>query len=273
MALAKGVRMALRILLPVACIYLVALAGLFFRQRRMIYFPDKLPLNVARSMADHAGFQDWQNSAGEHIGWKKLSNSTDSRIRVLITHGNAGSAIDRYDYANAFESAAGCDVYILEYPGYGPRPGPSTEASLFAAGDEAVGLITGTGPLIVMGESLGTGVAAYLAGAHPQQISGVLLISPYYSLGEVAQTHMPLFPAKFMLRDKFDSGKYLRNFHGPVAVVLAELDTVVPARFGQKLYDAYSGPKELWIVPKADHNVVPNVPKEWWHQIVTFLSP
>src|SRR4051812_14157880 len=218
--------MITRITLTVGCIYLLAMLAVFFKQRKMLYFPDKLRLDVSQRMAEHAGFADWTNSTGDHIGWKKLSAATNEHLAVLITHGNAGSAVDRYDYGDSFKSAAACDVYILEYPGYGARPGTPSEAAFCQAADEALALIPRKGTLVIMGESIGTGVAAYLAGTHPERVTGLLLIAPYYALGEVAQYHMKLFPAGLLLRDKFEASKHLRKFHGPVAVVLAELDTV-----------------------------------------------
>jgi fermentation-respiration switch protein FrsA (DUF1100 family) len=126
------------------------------------------------------------------------------------------------------------------------------------------------GPVYVVGESLGTGVAAYIAGTHSNSVAALLLIAPYHNLGDVAQGHMPIFPAKYMLRDKFPSAEYLRNYHGSLAVLLAGEDTVVPNRFGRRLFDAYAGPKKLWEIPKAGHNDLPYVPVEWWKELVAF---
>ena len=128
------------------------------------------------------------------------------------------------------------------------------------------------GPFYVIGESLGTGLAAYLAGAHPKVIAALLLVAPYNDLGDVAQAHMPLFPAKWMLRDRFESSRYLREYHGPVAVLLAGRDEVVPNRFGRKLYDEYSGPKKVWEVARATHNDLPAQPQEWWRELIVFWT-
>src|SRR5262249_6104079 len=159
--------------------------------------------------------------AGDFIGWKKLSATNASHPRVLITHGNAGSALDRSDYADSLNQLEPCDIYILEYPGYGPRPGSPSQQSLFRAADDALRLLEKDGPVHVVGESLGTGVAAHLAGAYPKTVSALLLIAPYHNLADVAQSHMPILPAKYMLLDRFASAEYLRNYHGPLAILLA----------------------------------------------------
>jgi len=270
MAEHKWRRKAARTGALLAILYLAAIFGLFFWQRRLLYFPDKLPLNLVLAMAARCEFEAWQDGSGQVIGWKQLSKTNGPHNRILITHGNAGSAIDRVDFARGLNGAEDCDVYILEYPGYGARPGAPTQESLFRAADQAMALLEKDGRVYVIGESLGTGVAAYIAAGHPQAVAGLLLLAPYHNLGDVAQHHMPIFPAKWMVRDRFTSAAYLRNYHGPVGVVLAGRDTVVPQQFGQQLYEAYDGPKRLWQIPLATHNDLANRPVEWWKELVAF---
>jgi pimeloyl-ACP methyl ester carboxylesterase len=236
----------------------------------MLYFPSILSPATADAIAAQNGLEHWYDGAGQFIGWKQLSKTTGPHDRVLITHGNAGSALDRVDYARSLGQVVDCDVYILEYPGYGSRAGSPSQEALFKAGDEAVATLEKDGPLYLIGESLGTGVAAYLAGTHPKLIAAVLLVAPYHNLGDVAQAHLPLFPAKWLLRDKFESARYLREYHGRVAVLLGGEDEVVPNRFGRKLYDDFSGIKKLWEVPGAAHNDLPDRPADWWKDLVAF---
>ncbi len=234
-------RKVFRVLTVVAVIYLLAAVTVFFCQRRLLYFPNQLPLPLAVQIAKRSGLEPWNGPSGELIGWRKLSQTNASHHRILITHGNAGSAIDRVDYAGYINEAEPCDVYILEYPGYGPRAGSPSQESLFRVADDAMTLLEKDGPIYLVGESLGTGVAAYLAGTHPKNVAAVLLIAPYHNLGDVAQSHMQIFPARYMLLDKFPSAEYLQKYHGPLAVLLAGQDEVVP-----------------------------NVPAAWWKELVAF---
>ena len=261
---------ALRVALLLAIAYLLLLAGVFLAQRRLLYFPTRLPLDLCLAMAERAGFEPWRNDSGQVIGWKQLSKTNASRDRLLITHGNGGCALDRAVYARWLNQAVNCDVFILEYPGYGARPGSPNQQTLFQAADEAIALLEKDGPLYVIGESLGTGVAAYLAGTHPHSIAGLLLIAPYHNLSDVAQHHMSILPARWILKDKFPSAAYLRNYHGRVAVLLAGQDTVVPNQFGHQLYDAYAGPKKLWEVLSASHDTLAGQPPEWWKELFVF---
>src|SRR5436190_9822657 len=141
----------------VAVPYLVLLAAVFLGQRQFLYFPGKVSLKLALVMANRSGLEPWYNGSEQVIGWKQLSKVNGPHAQILITHGNAGSAIDRVDYARSLNQALDCDVYILEYPGYGPRPGSPSQDSFFHAADEALRLLQKDGPVFVIGESLGTG--------------------------------------------------------------------------------------------------------------------
>jgi pimeloyl-ACP methyl ester carboxylesterase len=83
---------------------------------------------------------------------------------------------------------------------------------------------------------------------------------------------MPIFPAKWMLWDKFPSAEKLRNYHGRLAVLLDGQDTVIPDRFGRKLFESYDGLKRLWEVPKGAHTALPDQPEAWWKEVVVFWN-
>ena len=121
-----------------------------------------------------------------------------------------------------------------------------------------------------MGESLGTGVAAYLAGKYPEDVSGVALLGPYNKLAAVGQSHMVVLTVGLLLFDRFNSEKNLRTYQGPVALLVGGRDRVIPERFGRRLYDSFQGPKRLWEFPEADHGDVMMQPPEIWKQIVDF---
>jgi pimeloyl-ACP methyl ester carboxylesterase len=162
------------------------------------------------------------------------------------------------------------DVFIVEYPGYADRAGAPSERTLDESADEAFQLLATNGPVYLVGESLGTGVAAYLAGKHPDNVAGVALLAPYNRLAAVAQAHMPIFPVRLLLRDRFPAEDDLRHYHGPLAVLVAGQDTVIPEKFGRRLYDRYSGPKHLWEFPKGDHGTVMVQPPDIWKEIAAF---
>jgi pimeloyl-ACP methyl ester carboxylesterase len=189
-----------------------------------------------------------------------------------VLHGNAGAAVQCGHYADVIQQVAPMDVFLVEYPGYADRPGAPSERTLEESADEAFQSLASNRPVYLVGESLGTGVACWLAGKHPDKIAGVVLLAPYNTLTDVAQQHMPLLPVHLLLVDRFPAEKYLRNYTGSIAVLVAGGDQVVPEKFGRRLYDGYAGPKRLWRFPGGDHGTVMEQPPEIWKQIIDFLQ-
>jgi uncharacterized protein len=253
--------------LVVAYLLLIIVVAVF--QRRLIYFPTQLSSDVAERAAAARGFVAWRNTTGDVIGWR-LPVSGLPTASVLIAHGNAGSAVDRDYLARPIHQAAAVDVYILEYPGYGIRAGSPSMASLLSAADEAFDLLPVDEPVYVVGESLGSGVAAHLAQTRGRRVAGLMLFMPYDKLASVARSKMPFLPVALVLRDKFAPSEWLKEYHGPVKIVLAGADEVIPARFGRRLYDGLSGPKDLQVVPGARHNDVASQTPAWWKSVFAF---
>jgi pimeloyl-ACP methyl ester carboxylesterase len=250
--------------------YGVLCIGCASRQRKLIYFPPSCsPAEVEQYSAAH-NLERWRNPAGEPIGWKRLSPVQPAQGQVLVTHGNAGCAFQCAHYADTIQQAKPLDVFIVEYPGYENRPGSPSEAGLDAAAEEGFSLLETNRPIYVLGESLGTGVATYLAGKHSNEVAGVVLLGAYNHLSAVAQAHIRIIPVALLLRDRFPSDQYLRSYHGPVAILVAGDDGVVPERFGKRLYDSYDGPKRLWEFPGGNHGTVMTQPPEIWRQIIDF---
>ena len=246
---------------------LLVLAAAIF-QRRLIYFPRTIPPELAVSAAAIDGFMPWRNPAGQIIGWK-LPAASAPTASVLITHGNAGCAIDRRYLAGPIHDAAPVDVYVLEYPGYGARGGLPGKQTFFAAAEEAFGLMSNGVPKYLVSESIGAAVVCHLAGTHPAEVAGLMLFAPYHDLASVAQRQMPLLPAYLLLRDRFHPAADLGNYYGPVKMVIAGADEIIPPASGQKLIAEYDGPKDLQVIAGARHNDVAAQSPDWWRE--TFL--
>lgn len=262
-------RVLIGMLLSIIAVYFLIVVAATLFQRRLIYLPTVLPAAVADRAATENGLVAWRNGKGDIIGWKLPS--TQPRIaNVLVVHGNAGSATDRDYFARPIHDAAAVDVYILEYPGYGARAGSPSMTSFLAAADEAFALLPATEPVYVVGESLGSGVATYLANRQGSRVAGLALFMPYDNLASVAQAGMPFLPVSLVFRERFTPDKWLEQYRGPIKVVLAGADRVIPSRFGQRLYDGYAGPKELQVVPGAGHNDVAGQSAAWWKTVFSF---
>ncbi len=212
----------------------------------------------------------------ELLGWRARPAGAPARGRLLVFHGNGGSALDRGCFVDAFRAAlpdVPLEVLLVEYPGYGPRPGSPSEPSLLAAAHEAIAAARtdAPGPLLVAGESLGSAVAALAAAAEPASVDGLLLVTPLSSVPAVGRRHYPFLPAA-VYRDTWRADLALPRYGGRVAFVVAGRDEITFADLGRALHDAYAGPKRLWVDERADHNGLrwdPALPR--FREIVGFL--
>ena len=238
-------------------------------QRRLIYFPTKFSPQLALGVAKQNGFAPWLDGSREIVGWK-LAADRLSLGSVLVTHGNAGCALDRDYLAKRIHAGLPLDVYLLEYPGYGARDGTPSMGSILAAAETAFDSLPKDKPIFLVSESLGAGVVAHLAKTRPDRVKGLALFVPYDDLACVGQAAMPFLPVKLMMRDRFQPARWLESYRGPVQVVLAGADEVIPTKFGQRLFDSYQGPKRLQIIPRARHNEVTEQSPEWWQEVFAF---
>ena len=228
---------------------------------------------VAEEIAQRQGFEPWFNTEGKVIGWQTQDSSPFSLRRpIIIFHGNAGYALHRTNYQSYLGNE--WQVKILEYPGFGVREGrPSEEVLVAAAAEAVVDLIRrGHEDIFLLGESLGTGVAAAVAARFPKAVRGMVFVTPFTSLADVAASQFPFLPVRTVLRDRYESSVNLRSYGGPLFVLIAGQDEVVPKELGIQLYNDFEGPKELIVLETATHNTILSAStRDIWNDIVQFL--
>lgn len=238
-------------------------------QDRMLYFPQRA--SVAEM--ERSGLRAWP-SAGDFRGLVAQPAGLP-RGTAIVFHGNAGHAGHRGAYAAAL-TRLGVRTILAEYPAYGPRGGEVGEASMVADAAQSIALARREfgAPLLVIGESLGAGVAAAAVARAGGDVAALMLVTPWDRIESVARFHYPWLPLSWLLHDRYDSAENLARFGGPVLIVVAANDSIVPARFGEALFDALHAPKRLVSVPAAGHNDwIGRVDAAWWRQAVDFLLP
>jgi len=244
-------------------------------QRQLIYYPTVESEAELLRAAAGTGLLDWRDENDQLIGWRSHSGNGDAN-RIVVFHGNAGYALHREYYVTGFlAQKQDWDVYLFEYPGYGARSGKPSEAGIKAAAAKAVKLLLGSDarPVYLAGESLGSGVASHLASLFPEQVGGMLLVTPFTSLPDVAAQHYKFLPVRTLLSERYDSVAALSHYHGPVAFLLAGSDDIVPPALGLRLHDSYAGPKWLYIEARAGHNSLTFYPQaDWWREVSKFLT-
>lgn len=258
-------------LLRIAGLLLAGYAGiclfLYWRQEQMLFLPEQAPLDTVRREAQVAGFRLWPD-VGANYRALLAEPSHPAVGTCLIWHGNAGSARQR-DYLAVPLLRLGWRVVVAEYPGYGARPpGSLREVALVAEARALAREVQGRfgGPLVVVGESLGAAMAAAVAGDPAASVQGVLLLTPWQELAEVARYHYPWLPVKLLLRDRFDNSAALKDYRGPVLIVTAAADEIIPPVQGERLHARLTTPnKRLLEIAGARHNdwIERTTPSNW----------
>ena len=272
-------RIAAGLLITLGVVGAALLLLAFTFQRRLLYFPDRPAEPAALARAARTGLEPWRDPAGQRIGWRLPDGTSPdprkegaARPRLLVIHGNAGSALDRGTYVAAL-APLGVEVRLLEYPGYGGRAGEPTLATLSEAATAAIDALAAEGPapIWLLGESLGSGVAARAAIERRAQVNGLILVTPFARLAEVAALHYSR-AAGLLLRDRWAPLDDLARFDGPVALLLAGRDEVVGVDQGRRLHGSLQVPKLLAEQAEATHNGLdlrPGLP--FWSDAVALL--
>lgn len=262
----------IRVVLYIAVGYGLLVLLVFLMQRRMIYAPESS--RPAGNTLQAMGLRSWPG-AGEDFRGFTCTDPTQRRLgTVIVFHGNAGSAWQREYFIRALEPL-GYRVILAEYPGYGGRPGKTNETAIVqdAAATVKKALSVFGGPIYLLGESMGCGVAAAVVTDPDVDASGLILITPWDSLPDLAQTLYWYLPARMLTIDRFDNVRNLRSFGRPVAMAIAKNDTVVPNKHSLRLFHALTAPKRLWEFPGAGHNSWPaEADAPWWREAMDFVT-
>lgn len=151
-------------------------------------------------------------------------------------------------------------LYAMHYRGYGGSGGRPNEADIIgdalALHDQVALRHT---RILLVGRSLGSGVAVQLAGRHPPE--RLVLVTPYDSVADIAAELFPAFPVRMLLRDAYDSRSRAASIHVPVTIIVASNDQVIPRKHSQRLADAFPTGSVRWIeIPSSDHNNLSLIP-------------
>jgi pimeloyl-ACP methyl ester carboxylesterase len=211
-------------------LYVAAAVFLYFAQTSML-FPARLAL-PAGAPPPTARALDLSTPSGHRLHGLHIPPARQAGERLLILGfgGNAWNAASAAEYLHELYPEA--DVIAFHYRGYRPSGGaPSAEAlqeDALLVHDLARRHI-GSGRTIAIGFSIGSGVAAYLANRRP--LDGVILVTPFDSLAEVAAGQYPWLPVRLLFRHPMEPAAALRDSGVPVAIIAGGRDTlIVPQR-------------------------------------------
>jgi fermentation-respiration switch protein FrsA (DUF1100 family) len=203
-------------------------------------------------------------------GW--YMKAPDPRGLVLYLHGNAGNRRDWAQIAPEFVGR-GYNLFLPDYRGYGDSQGKPSEQGLFRDGDAAWAWLNERAereglPAYILGKSLGSGVATYLAATHSP--AGLILDSAFTSMSEVIAHHARWLP-RFLIPSLFQSLARAEHIACPTLVLHGDQDDLVPLTHGLQLYDRLHAPKALGVIPGAGHNDIDTY-ESYTRWVMSFLS-
>ena len=243
-------RVMLIILALVAIAYTGLCAALYAFQRNLLYSP---PPPSARNTT---GTMVVPTATDRVLASIKPREGRDA----VIYFGGNGEDVSYSlpTLAKAFPDHA---LYLLHYRGFGGSSGTPSEAAMFG---DALTLFdhvhAAHDRIVVIGSSLGTGVATYLSSLRP--VVRLVLVTPYDSLQEIYAAKLTLLPVRWLILDKFESWKYAAGVTAPTLVLAAENDEMIPRASTEQLFSRFkNGPASLKIVPGVTHNSIYQSPQ------------
>ncbi len=249
-------------------LYVVLCLVFYLNQRTLIYFPlARLQATPARmgmpyedvtfKTSDGVALRGWAVPAAPPTVASSTGGQTAPPAApwVLYCHGNGGNR--SFWLPNiALLHGFGVSVFIFDYRGYGESQGKPSERGLYLDAEAAWTWLVDTqhvppSRVVVWGESLGGGVATWLALHHPPE--GLVLESTFTRLADVGAFHYPWLPIRMLCNQRFPSVDRVGRITCPKLFMHGQADQVVPYALGNALYNA-AAPPRLWLNLRGGHN-------------------
>lgn len=212
----------------------VGLCGyLFAEQRHVIFQPSGILLNDPPPGSLYRSLDVAVPGLGTLKDWW-IAPASLREPTIVYFHGNASDRADFMKQGILFQQR-GWGVVLASYRGYSGNPGEPTESGLMADARATIATVAAlTGPIIVWGHSLGSGVAARMASEG--RAAGLVLEAPYTSVTDLAiKESLPFVPVRLLLLDRFDTRSLLSHITIPVLIFHSVDDPEIPFAMGQEL--------------------------------------
>lgn len=236
--------------------YVLLAGAVYFKQESLIFRPAPLP---ADHRFDIPGIEEIKVPVdGATLSAIHLRLPEPAGL-VFFLHGNAGN-LQTWSTNIDFYRRVNYDLFMLDYRGFGKSTGTiESEAQLHAdvkaAWNQVAPRYAGK-KIIVYGRSLGTGLAAKLAG--DVQPALTVLVSPFLSLKAMADEHYPWLPA-FLNRYPMRSDEQLAAINAPVLIIHGDRDTLIPISHAERLRQTRAA-TEYQVIAGAAHNDIHQFP-------------
>ena len=233
-------------------IYFVITVVVYFFQRKLLYHPFS-PQITGKGLIHNFETINFKTSDNFELkGWFHLKNS--NKKTILFLHGNAGNLDHRIDKLN-FLGNMDINFLIISWRGYSGNPGNPSETGLYKDALGGIEWLNKKGisndRIILYGESLGTAITTEVA--QNENFAGIILEAPFTSMVDMGQKIYPIFPVKFLLKDKYESKNKIKNIKSPILVLHGRKDKIVPFYMGEKIFEMANSPKFKYFTDLDDH--------------------
>lgn len=232
-----------KLLLGVVGLYLIAMGYLYFTQNDQL-FPAKSIVKEAKVSGD--AIESLTLRVKEDVvldGVLRKDEEEGAGAGLILYFG--GNADDATRFVVYTKELQGYDVIAFNYRGYVGSSGTPSEEALFEDALKIYDTYAKGRKVVVIGRSLGTGVATYLASK--RVVDGLVLLTPYDSILSLAKLKYPFFPIDLLLKNKFETVNYLPLVKAKIAIIEVENDVTIPRYHLEKLLEAMPS-KPLHII-------------------------
>ncbi len=265
------------ILFGIICIWGIGFLMLWFFQDCFLYTRHRVPRKRSRQIAALGARVETvavvvdQDANVQLRGWW-VRNSPLPKASAILYLGGQGDELS--EWVMRADCFGDWSVLFVNYRGYGASDGRPSEARMLADALAVYDYLIARpdvdrDKIVIMGRSLGTGVATYLATQRPAV--GVILVSPYDSVLQLAQAKLTCFPVERILNNRYEAITHAPEAKLPLLALLAERDRMIPKRHSLKLIEAWAGPKQVKVIHGKSHNTI-FAGEGYWSSIHEFLN-
>jgi fermentation-respiration switch protein FrsA (DUF1100 family) len=205
-------------------------------------------------------------------GW--FVAAPNARVTLLWFHGNAGNLENRRDMLDGLRLLP-AQVLVIDYRGFGKSDGSPDEQGIYRDGRAAYDWLVQTRQvppqrIVLLGESLGGAVACELATQVP--VGAVILQSTFTNAADMSRLVLPGFPARWIIRHRFDNIGKVAMIRVPKLFLHARDDEVIPFAMGPRLFEAAASPKESHWFSAGGHNGIFAFAPDYYPRLSAFLT-
>lgn len=247
--------MLVDVLAWIAAAYVAVLLIMYLAQTRLI-FPTYLASFAKVELPSSAERISITASDGNSLAGVLFSPPGERKSEDVLLLGFGGNVWNVENMAlSLHRQFPSMCVAGFHYRGYPPSEGRPGARRLLADSleifDDLQARVPGT-RTIAVGFSLGSAVAAYVARHRP--VAGLVLVTPFDSLVELARDQFPWLPVRMLIRHRMPTVDFMRQVSAPTAIITAGRDSLVPERRTELLRRAVPNLVFNRVIAEAEHN-------------------